>query len=405
VVVLHIAAYRKVSLVDEFQHIDSAWKVSHGQLPRPGEKVGVIAMEIESCRGLDADFPVPECGPKRPSDRLTFQEAGFNTAYIHGPIYYAVAGLSGRALSRLGFTDFLDGARLTGAAWLALGLVGCWVLLGMFGLRRWWRLAAAASPVLIPGMIFSASIVNPDATALAAGAWSAVAAVSLVRRRWPMVSVVLVSAVAVALKSTNLVAVGAVTLYLLAVAVREPSRRRTLLVGAIGCVGAIAVVGFVWLLVLGKGTGEPVPMLEQYKVEHITASMITSNIYTAVPPTRLVIDPVLSAGVFTIAMAAVLSWLLASGPLLAAVTGPHEDVRLLAGASLVAAFSVGPLYVVTNFLVSSIYVVIPPRYGLSLVAAMAVVTLAVLSRRRRGVWTALVAVGTALVIVQLAVSI
>lgn len=405
VVILHLAAYRQVAPVDEFQHIDSAWKVSHGLLPRRGERVGGVAMEIEACRGLDADYPLPACGPKGPSDRPQFQEDGFNTAYIHAPVYYAVAGISGRALNKIGVTDFLDGARLTGALWLALGLVGGWVLLGMFGLSGWWRFAAAALPVLLPGVVYTSSIVNPDATALAAGAWLAVAAVAVARGRWPAWTAVVAAAAAVVLKSTNLVAVGAVAMVLLATAIRDPSRRRALVATATGCVAAVGAVTFAWLTVLGPGKRGVIPMEERFKVGELTGWMISHNLTVAVPPTKGIYDAILGAGAWTLAVGAVLGWLVGAGPLLGVVKGGDDDLRTLAGSALLAAFAVGPVFVVVQYLLSSTYVDIPGRYGLSLLPALVAVTLAVASPHRWRLWTSLVVAGTALVLVQLVASI
>ena len=67
----HMVEYRTFSPIDELRHLDYAIRVSHGELPKLGDKLTQEAMKEEACRGIDlTGWPIH---PARASvfDRLT----------------------------------------------------------------------------------------------------------------------------------------------------------------------------------------------------------------------------------------------------------------------------------------------------------------------------------------------
>ena len=78
----------------------------------------------------------------------------------------------------------------------------------------------------------------------------------------------------------------------------------------------------------------------------------------------------------------------------AVLAGVGTRARRLAVAALVLAVLLGPLLVVFNTVVQGIYVVIPPRYGLALVPALAAAAVPAL-RHRAGLVLGAVVAGSA----------
>lgn len=58
-VALHMGAYRMVSPIDEFQHLDYLDRAAHLHLVRSGQTVGELAMHEVSCRGMDLTNYMP----------------------------------------------------------------------------------------------------------------------------------------------------------------------------------------------------------------------------------------------------------------------------------------------------------------------------------------------------------
>jgi hypothetical protein len=420
-VTLHVREYTVLSPIDELQHLDYALKVSDGEFVYRGDLVGTEALREEACRGVDARFSTPPCDARtlRPQD---FQEEGFNTAYIHTPGYYIVAGLGGRLIDRVpGVMSPVVGARLMGVLWLAAALVLMWMVFDELGVR-----VAARLPVLLlvacaPTVLHAAATINPDGSALAIGA-----AALLVVLRWesgrarPWLLAV-VGVAAILTKVNNVMAVGVAVLYLglrwyqqraiepgtdpsadgsdhqagadhaaAGRGVDGPARSGRATAGALAALAlSVAVLGTAWMLFSSANArvdADEIPMTQRFLVESVSVDEFVDNLPAGLTPLR---DPYLPAIVdtpLTRAGAIVGDRLLLIGVAASLIVSrARSRERALAAAAMLAMIVVGPMFVGLNYLTSSIYVGIPSRYGLAVVPAAAAATGLFIERSRTGV--------------------
>jgi hypothetical protein len=419
-VALHVREYTMLSPIDELQHLDYALKVSDGDLVRRGDLFGDEAMREEACRGVDAAFLPPPCDARtlRPQE---FQEGGFNTAYIHSPGYYIVAGFGGRLVDRVpGVSSPVVGARLMGALWLGAAFVLLWMVFDELGVR-----VAARLPVLLlvacaPTVLHATATVNPDGSALAIGAAALLVVLRWESGRAPPWLLAVVGVAAVLTKINNVMAVGVAVLYLgfrwyqqRATGPRtDPSpdgsgyepdgghvaagrhaegparsgRATTVAVAALAL--SVAVLGGAWMLfssVNARVDANEIPMTQRFLVESISADEFLDNLTTGLTPLR---DPYLPAVLATPLTRA--GSILGDRLLMIGVAGslivsrPRSRERAIASAAVLAMVVVGPMFVAFNFVASSIYVTIPSRYGLAVVPAAAAATGLLIQRSKTG---------------------
>lgn len=402
---LHVRDYTRLSPIDELQHLDYVNRVvREGEVVRRGDHFRQDAMRTEACQGLDATFPVPPCGLDR-YDPATFQEEGFNTAYINPPVYYAISGYTALGISTvIGSDSLFTAGRFTGAFWLGAALLLLW--LAMSELRIHWRVRVPILVLLMtaPTVLEAVATINPDATALFAGA-----AVLLAVLRWERTGRVgwpaLASAVALMLKSTNILAVGMGLIYILirylqrsraagegdAMDDAGPAEPRPSLPPILGVsaamVAAVATVSVVWLVIGSAIARVPIgeiPMQARFHVDSIGITAFLSNLTTGftpldspyipaelmtawISPTSVIVDRLFLVGLGTAAFTA----------------RPGSQLRAIALASLIALALVGPGFVLVNYLlIDGVYVTIPRRYGVSVMPGVAI-ALSVLLRDRR----------------------
>ena len=219
VVALQVRDHPKFSRVDELQHFDYTLKAPSAGI-RIGEQYGLEAMGVVACRGIDLPGWAPgtprlsECGDPLP-DPTRSHSNGYNTAYLHTPVYYSATALVGEVVLRLpGVDSSLVAYRLVGAAWLAAGLALVWYALGLVNVGVWGRAAVVGLLGVSPVVVHASALLNPDATALLGGAAVLVALLKWESGRWPWWTVPAAAAVAMGLKLTNVPALGAVVVYL-----------------------------------------------------------------------------------------------------------------------------------------------------------------------------------------------
>lgn len=413
---LHVRAYTQISPIDELQHVDYLQKASRGQVVARGERVGGVAMREEACRGIDAPVVIPPCDAARLRPEQ-FQEAGYNTAYIHPPTYYGVSGILARFGQALpGLDGLVAAGRLTGAIWLAAAVALLWLAMGDLGVGLLARAVLLVVLASSPTVLHASATVNPDAMALLAGAGLLLALLRWEAGRWPAFVPWVVAAAAILVKSTNVVAVGAAILYVVArhaqvqwsdrhrtdgttevaraaggttsrTAVRADSLR---LVG--GVIGAVALASVAWVAVQGAIAEVPngdIPMVQRFEVDSISLGDIRGELGAGISPLQAPYLPeVLRSSVILSAVTVVDAALLAGLAIAAVYARAGSRRPALAVASLLAMAASGPLFVIINFAFVGTFVQIPSRYGLSVIPfALAAVSVA-LERRALLVATA-----------------
>ncbi len=404
---LFASRYTKIGPVDELQHIDYAQKASRGHLVAIGERFGEPAMREEACRGIDAAFQPPPCDAAVLAPEV-YQEAGFNTAAPHPPLYYVATGIGARLLSALpGVDSFVTGARLMGGIWLALGLIISWYLLAELGLSKQVRLGICLTMATIPLVAYSAATVNNDALALAAGASTLLVTLRYIRGRTHWIWLTVVAAVVMTIRATNLAALMLCCLVLL-LATRTTERRpgislKQAIIG-IGAIGASSVLAVgAWVAISTSRTVYPpekIPMSQRFRVDSIGFETFLSNVLNGAPPTADHYWPAAFASSWIVLWTGLIGFAIIAGAVGSALEGSATPLRFqLGSATALAMLATGPLFVAIGFIQGHGYAPPPPRYGMSLIpACLACFALCLGTRKARFIAPVAAACGFALIV-------
>jgi hypothetical protein len=387
-IVLHVVAYQPLSPFDEGVHFDYVIKASEGDIVRRGEKLGEEAMLEIACRGIDLKgLVVPRCDA-RSFDPEMFPGEGFSSAEVHPPLYYGITGILARGLVATGIApDMFAASRLVGILWLGLGLLIIWIIGKELGVATLPLALVIASVGAAPTLLHASATVSNDATGLVAGGLLAWVTLRWEKGSSPLWLLGLVSFLALALKTTNGLAVGLCALYLFIrprLSDRSSQPRRSNRAGIAVLLGAAALSLFAWVVIHGLlattvdiPTDDPSGGLRLFDVFAQLTVLITPLTYGL--PTSLLGATAYDAatGILGVLMIGATVGPILRGELserwerLAASTG----ITMLLGGALFALAS----YAVYN------RVTVSPRYGLSVIPLLAVV-LAAAIRTRAVLW-------------------
>jgi hypothetical protein len=401
----HVKVYGPLSPVDEIQHADYALHLMHGDLLAAGDQFTPEGQNILACRGIDTAPPQPNpCGG--PHDLSLSPGGGYDTAYVHPPFYYllpAAAAWIGQAVAIEG--DLMNVMRLTSVLWWAVFVGIAWRLFRELGVHRWARAAGLLLLIASPVVLQTHSAVNNDVTALPAGAAMTLAALLWDRGALQLRWVALLATAAVVLKTTNLVVVMAVALFML---VRywqrleggrgrwwQPPGRVLGGVAALGAVSVAVIVG--WTVIAGLiQVVDPrsIPQTAAFYTPEFRPVWMATALYSFVTP----LDVEFINSVLTSDWTTSLGVITNLGLLVLAVCGAARaeagsPARALAISIGVAALAFPALLVVSNYVTAHMSVAITSRYGLSLVPAMLAIGLTSIRPRPVRIGFAVFAVG------------
>jgi hypothetical protein len=391
-VVLYVHDYPRFSPIDEPQHLDYLIKASHGHIVRRGELIGDLTMKEEACHRLDAPFSskVPPCHGVPGYLPQDFQESGYNTAYIHPPTYYAISGVVARALLHVPwFNDILTAGRLVGVLWLGAAVLFLWLALAELGVGLAPRVAVTMLMVSAPTVLHAAATVNPDTTALAAGAAIVWATLRWERGKLHWIVPAAVALLAVGLKATNALGVGLCLIYVFwrwAQQRRSKERPRYGLLVVAVLVGVVVAVA-VWSIVqsaLALVPNDAIPMVQRFKVKSVNIDEITDAWDAGWSPLRMAYIPGFFSTWPVRSFAKVIDVVFSIGVVASVVVAARwSRDRALAGATALTLLAFGPGLVLANYMLNgNVYAGAPARYALSAVPAGLAVMASVLLRRR-----------------------
>ncbi len=372
----HMVEYRTFSPIDELRHLDYAIRVSHGELPKLGDKLTQEAMKEEACRGIDlTGWADPPCESKRfrPVD---FRDDGWQTATPHPPTYYAVAGITARVLRKVGVTGSLvDGARLVSGLLLVAGLMMTFLAGRLMGSHTAPLLSVLSMVPILQSVLHSSSIVTPDSTSVLAGASLLVALALWRQRRLDLRWLCVVAAFVGFTKITNVLITTVVGMALLYLAWRSvddvPNRREHFLAGLMVPISSF-IAAFAWLTFDRlRATIDPsiVPQNIQLRYEGIpplSHLLQPSVLLNWLPPIESY-DPLKFTTFEVLSFRGLTINLLLGGIIIAALRFRRENpVSVLAGFTVLVAFVGSPIFVAATAATSSVLVNPAGRYGLAL---------------------------------------
>jgi len=408
--VAHVKRFQKLSPIDELQHLDYLLRAPALDFPGSGDRVLREAAVVETCSRIESPFDdhVPPCvtDPATPFDVTILQESGFNTAYIHPPGYYFVDG----AITRVAKAAAGDGlgiltvGRLAGLVWVWAAVAFLWFAFKEFDASE---LTAAIGIILIvtaPTFLSAVSTINPDGSAVAVGAAALWAAARWERTRYGAWILPLVGAIAVLTKFSNLSGVAIALVFILVPAISPLSRRMTstglrslgsdsddrqrlLVVGISGLAIAVASIG----LRLGQAISQVIPpselpMTAPTIVDHLPAIQIAEAWRVGLSPLQgSWFAPFLQTTLVR-TLAPVVDFAIIAGAVIGGSIAPvGSRARRLAWCALAVAVAFGPVFALFLYFVQGVAISIAPRYGLSMVPALAVAAIPLL-RTRLGRW-------------------
>jgi hypothetical protein len=417
----HVDRYRRISPVDELQHLDYLVRAPRGDVPGAGDLVLPESGRIQTCARIDDVFDsvMQMCAASNDEvDVSKLQEAGYNTAYIHPPTYYAVDGVLARLIDWVvpGNQSLLTTGRAAGLIWVWAAVVMMWLLFAEVGAGLLVRSALVVVVVSAPTVVHAAATINPDGTSIALGAAAIWLALRWERGRAPAWTLALIGALAAGTKVTNLLGVGLAAAYMAwplvasavdrrrdrsagtvaapgggpspAAAEQEalPTRSaRDRLVALAWLLGSAVVVAGAWAIAQRALQAIPpsqVPMVARFRTTQFPLSQLTVSWRQTLSPLRSPYLPPFLRTSFVQTMADLVDLALIAGVVGGAIlAAPRSRERRLAGAVLVMLAVIGPALVVFNFVVQGLYVDIPPRYGIALVPAMAAAAVPVTRRQ------------------------
>jgi hypothetical protein len=354
---------------DEGQHYDYVVALTHGHIPRSGEKFSQETMRAISCLG-DVGWPPTGCQVKHRNPDGTMPVDGYNYEALTQPplayIPYVITADPGAAPA----TALLD-ARWGGLIWNVIGgvlviAVGWLAELSLFELGT-----VLVICLLSPVQIHAISTVTDDSSGVAAGALVLGTFLLAKRRQKPMVVLGLTVGLVVGfMKGLFVLAPLVVLLGLLFGDIAERRRpNRDELWSRYGCstamlVGAIAsYVG--WVLIVDARATVPLSVVE-HAVESFTVvpHLRPSTMLTGFTNELALLNPYAPAPLYWI-------WnLIVFGSLggLIVLKGPPADSRMraLASAIFVGMIALAVFFPLLNFVQGHYNIAAPARFALSL---------------------------------------
>lgn len=204
----YVPSQPSLSRADEYVYIDAVDKAARGEITQRGDLIDEYALVLLSCRGV-AGYPAgAPCGGDYTREGVPW-ENGHTSADIHPPTYFFLtAWLSKVILKVTPITELLTAARLTGALWLGLGLIGSAALARSLGATRLATAAVVLLTLAAPSMRWVSTYVTPDALNLLVGSSVALAAVQYLKKRWSPWILVVLCLLGGMIKAQNLMAAG-----------------------------------------------------------------------------------------------------------------------------------------------------------------------------------------------------
>jgi len=320
-----------------------------------------------------------------------FPQSGINTASPHPPVYYTATALGGEVIEAVpGVDSPVTGARLVGILWLGAAAVALWYVLGSLGASTWIKALLIGLLAVSPIVLHESSIINPDTTALLGGALVLAAALRWDAGRAPGWLLPLAALVAVWLKFTNSVAVGAAVVYL---AVRAWQQREILtssrlkgLVAVGGAAITLTVASIAsWSAVQdarGLIPSEQLPTNAIYSVDSFQWDNLGDELFSTLTPLRDPFVPDTLPRNLLEPLGDLINLLVIAGlGSVALFSAKGSNHRALAAAAAVGMVATGVVTMVASYLTLGVYFDTNPRYGLSLLPFAAAALVPVLNHR------------------------
>jgi hypothetical protein len=416
-VAISVSRHQALSPVDEYMYIDYASKVPTEGFVHQGETIGTTARTYASCLGVQIFGAVGDCNHL--SVDANYPYGAKTISAVHPPTYFWTVWYGSRVFDALGVHDELDAMRLTSAVYLALGVVGIFILARLLGATRIVGAGIAAIVAAAPSVYWATSFVSNDAPALAISSLVLILATLAWQRRINPWWIVPAGLVAGAFKVQFAGVLGILVVFLvivlagarfgfLGLTVDHLKRARRLILPTVAALVAAGGVILAWNII---------------RVDAAVASDAVVSIATPLTLGGVLLEAVkflpgaltdtggVPIGSVVQAVGIAGGWLLVAGLLgstlartlrqrstglstvAPSISEGQGSVRAAALAVLISFVVLGPALVVVLELGSHAYYILPPRYGLVLIPALAALGAAYWSRSGRVAQILILALG------------
>lgn len=203
-----------LSIIDEWAYIDYLYKIPTQGFLRQGEFYGFDALHHMSCHGVIRYGQMgPPCADSYPDPSL-FPYEGIQSAQLYTPVFFAPVWLGATIFSALPLISFLTGARLVIALIFVITVVLLHQLMKDFGINRLAIVAIILGFIVSPYSWWTYTYLSTDAPAVLVTTVLLLLVRKYIRNELSAWWIFFASAVAIAIKSTNLFAIGLAVLYL-----------------------------------------------------------------------------------------------------------------------------------------------------------------------------------------------
>lgn len=204
---------QETSPLDEWVFVDYTSKVFSQGFVRRGEVVGMFTAELMACHGVIPGGTFGTCGS---GDAILAKlpYGGQNGAADYTPLYFWVTAVVGGGIQLITGLDALTSWRMTGGIWLAAAMLVIYLLFRRLKVGDTTTLAIGLVIIGSPFAFWANSFVSTDAPSLLVGATLMLLAYRIRRQEIAAWWLLIAAPIAMALKVTNLVAIGFVAIYL-----------------------------------------------------------------------------------------------------------------------------------------------------------------------------------------------
>jgi hypothetical protein len=374
---LNVSRHQQISPIDEYVYLDYTAQIFDiGVLPM-GSQTGEVARNYISCLGVAGygEFNPEACNSGDYTNDSAYPYEGQTSADLYPPMYFVVSAAVAHSLSYLFDVDFLDGARLSGALWLAAAAVMLYLTLRRLKIDT---LTALAAPLIMASSLaswWSSTFVSTDVTALLAGAITLYALVRYLQRDGRAWFLIFISVFVTLLKFQNILAV-AILATVVALqpifssdgvnrfGMRVTSWRRSLIVAASSLLAAL-FSQVIWVAIrqfmaVGNPTDQGISgLITPDALLSETVKFIAGMAWGASGPQNVAALPLVIATITT--------WLLIGGAVSASISDKRISFLGTLGFSWIAvSFVSAPLLGIAIYLSTGTSFSLPARYGLSL---------------------------------------
>lgn len=374
---------QQLSPLDEWVYFDYVTKIPSQGIVRQGEFIGHEALVAMACNG-DSFGPRGEaCGSVRDVHEA-YPQGGRTTADIYTPLYFAITWAAGKVIQFFTGAEFLTAARMTGALWLAGGVLVFYRLLRLLRLPKLLSVGLGLIVIGSPMAQWSSTFVTTDAPVFLLGSLILYLTISAVIGRTSAWWLVPISVLAVWFKVTTIFAVGFAALFVLIYAIwqrKSPSFEWKKLVLPVAVAAVAGVVAqLLWLALRAKLSLGPSPSqgVETPFIWRDLAGLVTMFFNPG---------PIMSGGyggIYRIPplVFAPMQWIGIAGVIgLAAMSLKHVFERSFAIAAAIACILFAPVLALGMYFLLGQVFPVGPRYAIS-VAPVLLVAFALIVRNR-----------------------